>query len=739
MQTKDITTIKVAEVMSGQSPEADARRFEWFKSSIYRKYFSGCRKVQSAMLVIVLALFNAGCFSSEQGETFYGRVAVRPKQELRWSDGGLPRTFDPALAAAAPDTDVVRALFEGLTEYDARTLATKPAAAERWESSEDNRVWTFHLRANARWSNGDPLVAADFVRAWERAIRLGERVPHRALLAGLQAPTSTSEGASSLTRQVEVEKETDEKIAKQSNPDETATNSEPRNNSESRATPTPERGAPLNRQTHLQSKANASVLQGLKKESAFGAEAISMFVLRVRLARPDPNFPTLVAHTLFRPLHAANLKAEVPIESPSLTTSIFDKTQRKADEATNKLASTDQTLESGINQNIIESSAGQMFVNPQLSNGAFQLANRSASEVVLTRANTYWNRGAVKLEAVRFMPTTNLETTLAQYRAGEIDVISNAPFEPLTIKLLAPHEDFRRTTFGALNYYVFNRSVAPFDDRRVREAFALAVDRGRLARDVLGGATEAAQEFLPLETRVRVEGNKDKDAPVVLRTNQQRARQLFAEAGYKQGTDFPVVRLLINRSATHRSVAQAVAAMWRDTLGVKTELIIKDWRDYETALASGDFTIARRSIVMQTPDEQRILEAMFDNTQRESLPNEDVTLDLSATTSNPANTDSSPADVNIAGNIQSAAAPPAPSSNTNPTQLRAPPTVVSHEQAMRELPGIPLYFASSFALVKPYVFDFEQNLLDAPSLKSVSINQDWTPSSESQRITVDTP
>lgn len=732
--TEDTTANKIVGDTSSQSLEENARKFACFKSSAFRKNFSGFRKYQSALLVVILAVFSAGCFSSEQGETFYGRVAVRPKQELRWSDGGLPRTFDPALAAAAPDTDVVRALFEGLTEYDPRTLATKPAAAERWESSENDRVWTFHLRANARWSNGDPLVAADFVRAWERAIRLGERVPHRALLADLHTPTLRTDRAAASSVQVDVEKEIHEKLANPNKAGEAATDNEPR------ATATPESGATLNRETLSPTKANAGTLKRRKKESSFGAEAVSMYVLRVRLARPDPNFHTLVAHTLFRPLHAGNLKAEVPAASHPSAASIFDNAQRKTEGAISETADTDQSLADAINQDLNESPAGQAFVNPRLSNGAFQLANRSASEVVLTRANTYWNRDAVKLEAVRFMPTTNLETTLAQYRAGEIDVISNAPFEPLTIKLLAPHEDFRRTTFGALNYYVFNRNVAPFDDRRVREAFALAVDRGRLARDVLGGATEAAQEFLPLEARVRVEGNKDKNVSVVLRTNQQRARQLLAEAGYKQGTDFPVVRLLINRSATHRSVAQAVAAMWRDTLGVKTELVVKDWRDYETALASGDFTIARRSIVMQTPDEQRILEAMFDNSLRESLPNERAIPDSSATTSNATNTDSSPADVNIAGTIQPAAAPsPAPSTNSNSTQLRAAPAVVSHEQAMRELPGIPLYFASSFALVKPYVFDFEQNLLDAPSLKSVSINQEWTPSSESQRITVDTP
>ena len=50
-------------------------------------------------------------------------------QEFHWSNGGLPQTFDPAFAAAPPDTDLVRAIFEGLTEYDPKTLTPVPAVA----------------------------------------------------------------------------------------------------------------------------------------------------------------------------------------------------------------------------------------------------------------------------------------------------------------------------------------------------------------------------------------------------------------------------------------------------------------------------------------------------------------------------------------------------------------------------------------------------------------------------------
>ncbi|PYS71416.1 MAG: hypothetical protein DMF69_10515, partial [Acidobacteria bacterium] len=107
-----------------------------------------------AALLLVFSLMLASCFKDHQPSTYYGKVVVPRAQEFRWSDGGLPQTFDPAFAAAPPDTDAVRALFEGLTDYDPRTLDPVPGVATRWESSADARVWTFYLREDAKWSNG---------------------------------------------------------------------------------------------------------------------------------------------------------------------------------------------------------------------------------------------------------------------------------------------------------------------------------------------------------------------------------------------------------------------------------------------------------------------------------------------------------------------------------------------------------------------------------------------------------
>ncbi|HZH30719.1 MAG TPA: peptide ABC transporter substrate-binding protein [Pyrinomonadaceae bacterium] len=603
-------------------------------------------------LAVGLTVASGGCFSSEEGETYYGRIIVPTRQEFRWSDGGLPQVFDPALAAAPPDTDVVRAMFEGLTEYDARTLKPVSGVALHWESAAGDREWTFHLRHDARWSNGDPVTAHDFLRSWQRTLQLGERAPHAKLLANIEgvqvngfirelpatSPPATADGGRA------------GEATQVATPD---------------ASPIP-----------------------VKAE--LGVEALNDFTLRVRLQRPDKNFPALVAHPVFRPVHQSRDAKEA------------ERAERaEGDEGTRDDARAENSA-------------------PIISNGAFNLSAQAADGVVLERADSYWNAKIVALERIRFVPATDAEAALSAYRAGEVDAVTNANIEPLAMKLLTPYKDFRRATFGALTFYDFNTTRPPFNDRRVRQALSLAVDRQRLSADTLGGATEAAVGFLP----VTGEGGAD-GVERGVSFDADEARRLLAEAGFAGGNNFPRVRLLVNRNEQHRAVAAAIASMWRNVLGVETEIVLRNWDDYEAALVSGDYDVARRSMIMQTVDEESNILAMFDPARLNFV--------TSAGTSDgaEANASSTPRPT-PPGEANSAEAAP----NSSPSAGAPTQPILSEQQALEELPAIPIYFASSYALVKPYVAGFDSNVLDAPSLQHVRINTNWQPPKRDSTIRI---
>ena len=230
-----------------------------------------------------------------------------------------------------------------------------------------------------------------------------------------------------------------------------------------------------------------------------------------------------------------------------------------------------------------EGSTAKLPPENLVSNGAFSLAKSEAQRVLLERAPNYWDKQQVTLDRVTFVQQKDAESALAAYEAGDVDAVTNVAFEPLAIKLLAPYEDFRRTTYGALTYYTFNTTHAPFDDVRVREALALGIDRERISDDDLGGATEPATRFLPETVGGSYQPVVEKSE--LLEKDYERARDLLAEAGFPDGEGFPTIRLLINRNEQQRIVAQSIAAMWRDVLNVETEVIIKPWDEYEAAIS----------------------------------------------------------------------------------------------------------------------------------------------------------
>lgn len=562
----------------------------------------------SVASALTFSLMLTGCFLDAKVEPYYGRVVPRQTQEFHWSNGGLPQTFDPAFAAAPPDTDLVRAIFEGLTEYDPKTLTPVPAVATRWEPSNGGREWTFYLREDARWSNGEPVTAADFVRSWHRILKIGDLAPHTGLLANIAGSSGQTSGTSSADT----------------------------------------------RPTGVRTSASKTAsLRSVNRR--FGAVAVSERVLRVRLRRPDMNFPALVAHPVFRPVK--------------------------------------------LNQ---ENDVTKLGVEKLISNGAFSIAPSGDERVLLEKAGNYWDRQQVGLDRVEFVGAKDAESALAAYRAGEVDAVTNAAFEPLAIKLLAPYEDFRRTTYAALTYYSFNTAHEPFDDVRVREALTLGFDRERVSRDDLGGATEPAKRFLPDAVTNSLKPVVEKSE--LLEKDYERAKALLAEAGFPDGEGFPKITLLINRNEQQRIVAQSIATMWRNVLNIESEIIIKNWDEYTAAIASGEYDVVRRGVVMQTTDELTNIRMLFRADPLSSEPQDPR--DATANSSTTATRNS-------------------PEGKVRQESLGSPPPIETESQALNDLRVMPIYFASSYALVKPYVSGFDSNILDAPSLKTVRINTEW--------------
>jgi oligopeptide transport system substrate-binding protein len=594
-------------------------------------------------------------FEKPKTEPFYAQTAPPQKKEFRWSNGKMPKSFDPALAGAPPETDIVRAVFEGLTDTNPKTLETIPSVAEKWTASEDFKTWTFYLRKDAKWSNGERVTAPDFVRSWKRLAEMSGKISHPRLLeniAGTQilkaetpaAPLPANEINNTLLPPVAAEN----LPILNSNTNQTP-KAEPK-------LPAPSEKNPVKTEKEIKTKPTPEV--------KFGAEAVNDLTLKVSLNEPDKDFPALVAHPMFRPIYGDGKDFE----------------------------------------------AGKLNV-AIVTNGAFRLSSVGQEGITLDRSENFWGREKVELERVRFVPKESAEKALEAYRMGEIDAVTNADFEPLALKLLQPYNDFKRKTHSALNFYEINRRKKPFDDRRVREALAISIERERLTEIEMDGSTQPALSFLPFDDETGKKIVQDKE----------RAKELLAEAGFEDGEDFPVIRLVINRNDVQQRIAKSIVKMWKQTLNIDTVIIVKEAAELETARQNGEFDILRRGVVLPTADETAGLLAIFEpaappSTQTpETAENNSTGLIIALSNSNTESNNSNRTPANEQ-------AEPNPLSEI----IEAKP-VLNEDQAIAEIHAIPLYFPTSYSLVKPYIQGFEINTLDAPSLKDVKIDNNWQP------------
>ncbi len=120
--------------------------------------------------IFMAALLLSSCVASSADSVFFGRTDPPDGDVLRYVTGSEPESLDPQIPSGQPEARIVMSIFDGLIEYDPKTMEPIPSLAERWEANSDSTVFTFHLRQNGKWSNGEPITADDFVYTFRRGL-----------------------------------------------------------------------------------------------------------------------------------------------------------------------------------------------------------------------------------------------------------------------------------------------------------------------------------------------------------------------------------------------------------------------------------------------------------------------------------------------------------------------------------------------------------------------------------------
>jgi len=248
-----------------------------------------------------------------------------------------------------------------------------------------------------------------------------------------------------------------------------------------------------------------------------------------------------------------------------------------------------------------------LHARPLPTSGAFLLgAWRVNDKVRLLRNPRYWDTLAVS-EIIDVLPTGSPNTALNLYETGVADIVWDKDLIPTELMdVLVKRPDFHSFQYLGTYFYRFNVTRPPFDDARVRRAFALATDKLRIINKLTKGAEKPAAHFVP-------DGVAGYISPEGLPFDPEQARKLLAGAGFPGGKGFPRIQYTFfsassGGSKLHGKVAVELQQMWRDVLGVEIELRQIERKVFYSAQSKLDYDISTSSWIGDYNDANTFLD-----------------------------------------------------------------------------------------------------------------------------------
>jgi len=528
---------------------------------------------------------------------FVGRAEPESDVDFRFINRGSIQTLDPARMSYIQDIQATAALWEGLTQLDARTCEPIEGVAYLPpEVSDDRLTVRFTLRPEARWSNGDPVTADDFVRGWRRAIEPGTADVYAELIAhhiagAVEYAAWRSAYVNLLTviRFLQHRSPIQGELLAQ-----TLTHASGAVLAALLSEPLPDpppadhdpfwadRAAELARldvdwKSLGDRVLDAHVAEMEPRFAQVGVRALGPRRLEVRLVRPTPYLLDLTAFATYMPIHRS-------IEI------LRDRYEGRPVSAMGVWACDPQWTKPGYHKD------GYPGL---VTNGAFRLADWRFKRRLLFEANPYyWDRANVRSRTIEAIEIEYRNTAFLLYEQGLVDMMMDLTMD-YTPELVHLAERGLRDDIHAIpsfgTFYVrFNCRPRlndgrenPLADARVRQALTRAIDRQAIVDHVARLGNPVSETFVPAG---QIPGY---ESPEGLGYDPDAARRLLAEAGFPDGRGLPVIEYLFNTGAQNEPVAQAIERMWGQTLGVRVRLVAKETKAYAEDLVAHRFMTAR--------------------------------------------------------------------------------------------------------------------------------------------------
>ena len=248
-----------------------------------------------------------------------------------------------------------------------------------------------------------------------------------------------------------------------------------------------------------------------------------------------------------------------------------------------------------------------LTARPLPSSGPYELVYWRLNDKVRLKKNPrYWDAARTQSDIIDLLPVGSPSAALNLYMNGQADIVWDKELVPTElVDLLLKRPDFHKFDYLGTYFIRFNVTRKPFDDPRVRQALALAIDKERIVKKITRAGEQPASHLVPDGTAnyLPVKG---------LGYDPALARKLLAEAGYPGGTGFPRFEYMFNAAAggaaeIHQNIAIELQQMWRDQLGIHMELRQLEWKVYLSAQSHLDYDLSRSSWIGDYDDPQTFL------------------------------------------------------------------------------------------------------------------------------------
>ncbi len=480
-----------------------------------------------------------------------------------------PKGLDPHIVSGVLESNIIGSLFEGLVvQHPSKDGVALPGVAQKWYPTDPKHPdeWVFELRKDAKWSDGRPLTAEDFLFSFRRILTPELASDYAFMLFYIRdaEPYHKSQRAYLLFRGDEdfpvkweslkkvdfgPNEKADEKTFNRKGLDHLTAEELKKLQGNPALFQWPENVSAEVRELLVSSSlkfAKSGTDLWLLVKDTFGATAPDPHTLQVKLNAPLPFLPEITKHYTWFP---------VPKHAVLKHGTIGERF-------------TDWTKPANL-----------------VGNGPFKLKSwRFNDHIQVQRNPNYWDAANVGLNGIRYLPIANLFTEDRMFYDGQLHITYTLAPDLIEYSRANYPQNVRNELYLGTYFIRTNVTRKPFDDKRVRLAFSMALDQRAIIDNVLQGGQKPAGGLVPPF------GGYPTSSQV--KFDPEAARKLLAEAGFPGGENLPDIEFLTTDKESSKRTAEAMQAIWKQHLGANIKIKQMEWTSYITNMFDRNYDLA---------------------------------------------------------------------------------------------------------------------------------------------------